>query len=53
MYTSTKVKIQNALLVIFHYGLDNGLLIELHLKLIIKSNCWLLKVDKRKITQTF
>ena len=39
MFTSTKDKIQNVFLVIFHYGLDNGLHNELYLKLIMKSNC--------------
>jgi hypothetical protein len=40
-------------LVLFHYGLDHGLQLESYLKLIMKSNCWLLQVEKREITQTF
>jgi len=42
----------NAFLVIFHYGLDHGLQFESYLKLIMKSICWLLQVEKREITQT-
>jgi hypothetical protein len=38
---------RNALLVIFHYGLDHGLQFESYLKLIKKSNCWLLQMEKR------
>jgi len=40
-------------LVIFHYGLDHGLQFEFYLKLIMKSNCWLLQMEKREITWTF
>ena len=31
---------------IFHYGIDHGLQFESYVKLIMKSNCWLLQVDK-------
>jgi len=40
-------------LVIFLYGLDHGLQFEFYLKLIMKSNCWLLQMEKREITWTF
>jgi hypothetical protein len=40
-------------LVIFNYGLDRGLQFESYLKLIKKSNCWLLQEKNREITQTF
>jgi hypothetical protein len=33
-------------LVIFHYGLDHGLQFESYLKLIKKSNGWLLQMEK-------
>jgi len=33
--------------VIFHYGLDHWLQLKSYLKLIMKSNYWLLQVEKR------
>jgi len=37
------------LFVIFHYGLDHGLQLKSYLNLIIKSNYWLLQMEKREI----
>ena len=34
------------LFVIFHYGLDHGLQLNSYLNLIMKSNYWLLQVEK-------
>ena len=34
------------LFVIFHYGLDHGLQLKSYLNLIMKSNYWLLQVEK-------
>ena len=38
---------------IFQNELDHGLQFVLYLKLIMKSNCWLLQVKKMEITRTF
>ena len=42
------------LFVIFHYGLDHGLQLKSYLNLIMKSNYWLLQVEKgRKNSKSF
>jgi hypothetical protein len=43
---------RHAFFIIFHYGLDHGLQFESLLKLIKKSNCWLLNnIIKKKLVE--
>jgi len=41
-----RIRTRNARLLLFHYGIDYGIQFESYLKLIMKSNCWLLQVEK-------